>query len=76
MFVQQDINIIIYIEFEGNKYFNGDYVEVLYENGDIRKGKIEIGRDYIVVHPTPRIGYEHHLYCPINSKIKEINMCE
>lgn len=76
MFIQPDINIVIYLEFKGNKYFNGDYVEVLYENGEIRKGRIEISKDCIMVNYMPKLVHEHYLYRPINSKIKEIKLCE
>ena len=76
MFIQKDIKIITYAQFEGEKYYNGDLVEIEYENGVSKKGFLNIYGDCIVVNDIPNHPHYHSFSYPERSDIKNIKLLE
>lgn len=59
--LQDDIKIFRYIEFKNKKYYDGDYVEVKYDDGTSEKGVLKISLDYIVIIDKPMHPHHHNL---------------
>lgn len=69
--LQNDIKIFRYIEFKNKKYYDGDCIEVKYNDDTSEKGILKIYLDYIVILNQP-IHPRHHSLPKTGKRITEI----
>jgi|GEM_PF-5283343 len=71
--LQDDMEIVTYLDFKSNKYYGGEYVKVEYDNGDVEVGILQFSISGVYVLEEIYINNPHYHKIPnLNRRITKI----
>lgn len=71
--LQDDMEIVTYLDFKGNRYYGGEYVKVEYDNGDVEVGILQLSFNGVYVLDEFSLDNPHYHKMPnFNRRITKI----